>query len=362
MRKKFNIIIILLTAVVFYNCTDKFEPNISDLSDGEIGNISDTVYIKQSPEWTGFNNPEDMIIGHDGFLYVCDTDNDRIVMMDISGRKLGSFDGIKKPIAIDQDYRLNLIVCAKFDTTINNDVVEFGAVYKIDMYKASHIIENAEAKRILPATSFDLGRPEREYTGVSAFYDNSYYIARKGPKNSNPIDPDNALLVFKNRERNDGSKYDTLVTKVPLLEPKGTGLMSINEVSSLTSFDRGNYDLIITLTGENSFKTQWLKYLQTAEFEGYQSQLEAYSSDLMQVNKFDQPEDVEIDDANNIYVADAEKDSIYKFNSFGDELESFGGSEMFDSPHAVAFHDRTLYVLDTENNRIVRFILSTEID
>ncbi|MDZ7623899.1 MAG: hypothetical protein U5J96_05550 [Ignavibacteriaceae bacterium] len=31
----------------------------------------------------------------------------------------------------------------------------------------------------------------------------------------------------------------------------------------------------------------------------------------------------------------------------------------FNEPHGVAFFDKTLYVADTGNNRIVRFILST---
>jgi len=48
------------------------------------------------------------------------------------------------------------------------------------------------------------------------------------------------------------------------------------------------------------------------------------------------------------------------FNSFGDELQSFGGTDVFNEPHSVAFFDKTLYVADTGNNRILRFILSTD--
>ena len=43
-------------------------------------------------------------------------------------------------------------------------------------------------------------------------------------------------------------------------------------------------------------------------------------------------------------------------------MESFGGPEIFSSPHAVAYFDKTIYVADTDNNRILRFILSTDID
>ncbi|MCW9066273.1 MAG: hypothetical protein OQJ78_08235, partial [Ignavibacteriaceae bacterium] len=61
------------------------------------------------------------------------------------------------------------------------------------------------------------------------------------------------------------------------------------------------------------------------------------------------------------YIADAGKDSVFKFNSFGDELNSFGGPDLFNEPYGVAFFNKTLYVADAGNNRILRFILSTEI-
>jgi hypothetical protein len=153
-----------------------------------------------------------------------------------------------------------------------------------------------------------------------------------------------------------------IVSKIPGLEPEGTGILSANQISSLTSFNKKNTDVVLTLIGNNSFKVQWLEFVSNSDFEGYLSKLSAFSCDLMNVNKFGKPEDVAFDDANNIFVADAEKDSIYKFNTFGDELESFGGNEIMSSPHAVAHYDKTLYVLDTDNNRILRFILSTEIE
>ena len=60
-------------------------------------------------------------------------------------------------------------------------------------------------------------------------------------------------------------------------------------------------------------------------------------------------------------MADAGKDSVYKFNPRGDLLIGFGGPDLFIKPHSVAFFNNTLYVADTENNRILRFILSTDL-
>jgi DNA-binding beta-propeller fold protein YncE len=76
---------------------------------------------------------------------------------------------------------------------------------------------------------------------------------------------------------------------------------------------------------------------------------------------FSQPEGSALDNSFNIFIADADKDSIYKFNSFGDELQSFGGPETFNQLYGVDFFNKTLYVADTGNNRILRFILSTEL-
>lgn len=360
-KRIINIIGLLTLGFLILKCTDKFDINeaTSSLSDGDINNIGDTLYIKQNPEWTGFNNPQDMIVGREPFIYVADTDNDRIVMLNIAGQQLGEI-SVKRPVAIAQDYKLNLFVIAEFDTTINLQDLTFSALYKIDLFSVGHILANAKLERILPQNPkndpFAFNRIDRYYSGVCTFYDNSVYVARRGPSNSNPVDRDNAILTLRFND-----KDSLIIGKVPGLEPEGTGILSANKISSLTSFNNKTTDFILSLVGKNSFKVQWLEFVRTADFEGYRTKLEAFSSDLMSVNKFGLPEDVALDEAGNIFVADAEKDSIYKFNNFGEELESFGGSELFSAPHSVAYHDRTLYVLDTGNNRILRFILSTEI-
>lgn len=360
MKKTINILIIILTILLLTNCVEKFVAPDNSPKDGNQV-ISDTLYIQQTPIWTGFNRPQDLIIGKETFIYVADTDNDRIVMLNLAGHVVGERQ-IKKPIALAQDFQLNLIVCAQFDTLIEGSNVNYSAVYKFDMVSSGHIIANAPITRILPKTSFDFLRPDREYTGVTSFFDNGFLVARKGPSNATLIDPDNSILLYRKKELSDGSKIDTLIGRVPLLEPLGTGLMSANNISSLSSFTGNRYDMIVTLIGENSFKTQVLEYVQSEDFTGYQNKLAPFFTDIMTVAKFEQPEGTTLDIFDNIFVADAAKDSIFKFNSFGDEMESFGGPDVFSSPHAVAYFDKTLYVADTENNRILRFLLSTDID
>ena len=357
-----NIELIILTGVIIFisSCGDKFDLNNIEVSDEDVNVGGDTVYVMLNPVWEGFNKPQDITIGREPFIYVADTENDRIVMLNLNGQVL-STRSIKKPVAIAQDYMLNLIVCAQFDTIIGGQTQIFSAVYKLNLVSVNHQLEVAPIKRLLPRLA-DLTMPQREYTGVAAFFDNSFYISRKGPNNSNLVDPDNKVLIFVQKRLEDGTTIDSLLTDpVALLDPTGTGIMSANQISSLTSFYTRSYDMIVTLGGENSFKTQWLKFITTPDFTGYQEALYPLASDIMTPNFFENPEGATVDNAGNIYVSDAAMDSIYKFNSFGDLLTAFGGPGQLSEPHSVAFFDKTLYVADTGNNRILRFILSTEI-
>ncbi|MCB0731916.1 MAG: hypothetical protein KDC88_12865, partial [Ignavibacteriae bacterium] len=299
-----SFIIAILVGLTFFACTDKFDiSEVNSSNNGDIGNIGDTLYIQQSPNWTGFNNPQDMIMGKDLFIYVADTDNDRIVMLDIAGNVLGE-KSIKKPIAIAQNFKLELLVVAEFDTVINSQNLTFSAIYKINLVETGHILSNAKLERLLPQDPkidpFAFNRTDRFYTGICSFYDNSIYVSRKGPSNSNPVDRDNTIMKLRFTESD-----SLIVSKIPGLEPEGTGILSANQISSLTSFNNKSTDVILTLIGNNSFKVQWLEFISNQDFEGYLSKLGAFSCDLMNVNIFGQPEDIAIDDASNIYIADA---------------------------------------------------------
>lgn len=359
--KRFLSLSILTGIIYFIGCSDRFDINQFNEKKGG-GNISgDTVYIQLAPEWGNFNNPKDILIGREPFVYVADTDNDRIVMMNLDGHVLG-IRNIKRPIALAQDYKLNLLVCAQFDTVVNSETKTYSAVYKIDLVAANHQIASAPIRRILPSTPADFGRPDREFTGVGVFYNNQFVVARRGPQNTSIFDPDNSILLFTPRSQFSGGEGDSLIGRVPNIDPVSSGLVSANRISSISTFNKRNIDMLITLIGQNSFKVQWLTYVVTPISEDYKSKFSPTDGVAFSLpNKFLLPEGTAIDPAGNIYVADAGKDSIYKFNSYGDELQSFGGPSIFNQPHAVAFFDKTLYVADTGNNRILRFILSTDL-
>jgi len=314
-----------------------------------------------NPVWEGFNKPQDIMVGREPFIYVADTENDRIVMLNLAGQILGTR-SIKHPVALAQDHRLNLIVAAQFDTSVGGNTQTFSAVFKLDLVSVQHQIDLAPLTRLLPRAE-DLNRPELEYTGSCVFANNIFYVSRKGPNNSNFVDPDNSILIFIPKKfYREGAEGDTLVGRVPNIDPLGQGPVSAYDISSITSLNDQSIDIIVTLTGGTSFKSNWLHYQITPIDQRYVSNFSPSSGlDFMIPNRFERPEGSALDDFGNIYIADAGKDSIYKFNAFGDELESFGGPDVFKQPHGVAHFDKTLYVADTGNNRILRFSLSTDL-
>jgi len=360
--KKYILLIVFIGVIIFLSsCADKLDLNQIDLNDDNVNIGGDTVFVLLNPVWEGYNNPRDVMVGREPFIYVADTDNDRVVMLNLDGQILGTR-SIKRPVALAQDYRLNLIVVAQFDTSVGGSTQTFSAVYKLDLVSVNHQIEIAPITRLLPRAE-DLNRPEVEYTGACVFADNTFYVSRKGPNNSSFIDPDNSILIFNPKKFfSEGAKGDTLIGRVPNIDPIGQGPVSAFDISSLTSFNNQSIDIIITLTGGTSFRANWLRYQITPIDQRYVSNFSPASGlDIMIPGRFEQPEGSALDNSGNIYIADAGKDSVYKFNSFGDELESFGGPDIFNGPYGVAFFDKTLYVTDTGNNRILRFSLSTDL-
>ena len=357
-----NFLLILIGIIPFLiGCGDRFDSSVMTGTAG-LGNAGgDTLYVQMKSDLPGqiFNNPQAMILGHEPFIYVCDTDNDRIVMLNIDGAYVGSI-GIKRPIAIAQDQRLNLIVCAQFDTSINNKVVSFSAVYKINLVAANHVIENAPIKRILPRTTEEFSKPWRKYKAVVAFFDNSYYVARVGPNNTDiSQEPDNSLMQFVPFDHDSDMAYP----RVHDIDPLSAGLISADSINCMTPFSSKNLDFIATFSSESSFKAQWFHHYSSVAAEGYMSQFGSHDGvAFVKPGKFVHPTGNCLGDNGEIFVADASpvKDSIYKFSKYGDELQSFGGPSVFSRPVAVTFYDKTLYVLDAGKNQIIRFKLSTD--
>ncbi|MDX9758130.1 MAG: hypothetical protein RBU27_03125 [Bacteroidota bacterium] len=334
-------------------CGDTFDPK--DLGTTAPPDVyGDTTYVQLQPAWNGFVEPADIHLGFEPFIFVSERGADRVTMLDLAGRAIGSSRAIRRPDAITQDHRLDVLVCAEFDTTIDGRQVTFGAIYRIDLVEAQHNIANATVRRVY----FDPLNPHRRYTGISVMANNSYYVTRTGPNNSSPVDPDDAVMLF--------DAQDGLRPRVewPGLSVDGTGLATMTQPTGITTFPRPSSDFVFTQQGEKSlFRTQWITQRTTgdvSQWESYYTPARDGNLDFLRVSLFARPEDAAVDDAGSMYVVDAAKDSVFQFNNSGFLTQAFGGPAQFSGPEGIAYFDRTLYVADTRNNRILRFVLSTE--
>lgn len=363
-------------------------------------------FIQLAPVWTGFNHPEDVMVGYDELIYVADTYNNRVVQLDVNGTVLGSI-SILRPVAIAQDRKLDLLVAARIDTNVGGQAISLACIYRVNLYAVNHRLSNATAKPVVIHPSYILGRTLRisdssqYFTGVATLADNSYYVTRTGPSNNDiaqPGGPDNNILAFKSDD-----KLETPLTSY--LTATGTGKASANILTGITTYavppQRANVDtrrgFITCLKGENSFRVQGMRhssgrddiaYLPDPELEFNDTTVarrllyDADPTDGILQSIFQQPEDVTYTaDRGYILVVDSGTDSLYQFTSNGIEgilpptfsterkniIVSFGGAgsgvKQFNDPMGVAYYqpNRIVLVADAGNNRIVRFKLTIDI-
>lgn len=354
MNMKNSLSIFLLYCFLFLGCNNKPK---APTADSGTGFINDTLYVPLQPDWIGFNEPSDILLGREPFVYVADTKNNQIVMLNIAGGRIGTSLTIKNPLALAQDGLFDILVCGELDTVLQGRTVTVGAIFRIHLAKALHNISQASVTLAYTQPS----RPERRFTGIAVLPNNSYIIARTGPNNSSKFDPDDAvLLILAN---------DSISGRISSLIPEGNALYSIGKISSLSVAGDRSSDILFTQTSiDMQYKVQWLNFLSgdiTGWFQKFNPADPLNSGrNLLKVNRFSAPEDITTDSYGNVYIADAVKDSIFKFNSYGTEMQSFGGHgsslRQFSSPAGIAWFNKTLYVSDTKNNRICRFRLSTD--
>lgn len=358
-----NIHITLGFLILFsIGCQEKFD--LSTLPKAtDIVTIGDTTYIEKS-SWSGiFNKPSAILYGQDQLIYVADTYNDRIVMLNQAGQILSTSRKILRPISVAQDQRLDLLVGAETIET-NGDTI--GIVLRIKLVRVSHNMNLAEMDTVWKEPA----RPNRRFVGIGVILNDEYLIARDGPDNSSFVDPDARILRFRYRPDAAGKK-DSFITPLGELQSgAGSSITNINHPTGLATFPNSG-DFVLTQSSDGiQYSAIWMVFSKTADFEGWlpkydPSNPDQRSIDFVSPNRFLYARGVGIDRIKrDIFIADAQLDSVSKFNSRGRlKSESFGAKTpgiTLRGPSCVAVAENTLYVCDTENNRIVLYRLSTD--
>lgn len=427
MFKKFGLIafaLVFLSAgcdTIFGSKND--DTNAEIFEEGEIDPQLENLdgYAPITPFWGDFDAPNDIHVGFDTFVYV--TDNEGVHLLDradLSPRRTIQLQGAN---AVTQDRLLNVYVSARIDTTIDKNgtptVFNLPAIFKIKNLNGAGDLEfvdtlifpfddaslstsTAQNARLNKSSSNNYENVE--VTGLSILADNSLYVTRRGPQNStNQIAaPDNTVLEFARIEANGvPTTKMTNVRQITTLNPVNPSLRSAVGLSSIATFvtppqrDRLTDDRSFLITQASQaqnidFRVLWINAVETIDGLIFQQNSTLLAQDTSQANgflyepgKFQLPADVTFsgDDDAFIFVIDSEKDSLFQFQSNGQEgvnppagadadskkiIVSFGGNgsgpKQFNNPSGVAYYRTVLYVADTGNNRIARFKLTTDFE
>ena len=318
---------LILISLLVISCVDKNEPTISSFIDdsgvefdANRGRFGDTLFVLQRPIWEPnpgaplfdkpFSKPRDVYVGREPFIYIADTGNDRIFMLDTFGNILGIIEGISHPVDMTQDPRLNLYI-----------VNETSMIFVVDLFKINHNLANAKIDTIYGAEQIDHDcelQPTDcwKFVGIS-FYVNDkgneeLYLASTGPRVKNKMIHQVSL---------DTSRVDPYKGPLPLT-PGGLGFLGVTEPTGLTGVRGRLKDFVFTQKGANTFKVQWITSGgETNPFIGFLDPRLGF--DIFQTD-FVEPEDVAVDEFLNVYVIDSAADSMYKFSNIGALLQTLG--------------------------------------
>lgn len=377
--------IFLFCGAILAACSEKFD--LSSVPSGGQPFAGETTYVEIYPPWSGFNQPHAIFVGKDELFYVADYGNNRVVMLNAAGQVLGT-KSIFHPLSISQNSKLDLFVGGEIhprNRVDTNKVDTVGAILKIYLVRQDTVYNaGTDSLPSIRDTSYfynhDLGRarinivwsershPNRRFPGITVLPNNQYLAVRGGSDNSSFVDPDARVLLF--------NKGDTLITPLgDLVTRAGSGITDINQPTNILSFP-GKRDFILTQSSEGGvYGAVWMVYFFSADFEGWlpkfdPSKLEDRNVDFVRPGRFLRVEAVAIDKRKgDIFIVDSRLDSVMKFDSRGRfRRESFGDRlattkeylSGFSHPTGVTFHEKTIYIVDSGNNVIRLFRLSTD--
>jgi len=325
------------------------------------GGTLDTTYLPVGQAWEeanglSFDHPRDVHVGFDGYIYIADTGNDRIIKLDQTGEFIEQYDGVENPRNVSQDRLFRLL--ATGDSIIykkGTQDEDFVSIYVApDLIDSVHhvvmdtLISGTDTV-ISPVDTFLVDTSATVYLGIAP-----NPLPRSGYAEYYVCD-------FTRSQITRFRFYEPCTTEnLGALIPKGSEFGKSYYPRGILTF--------LTATGFNLGFCHSLSYLSVQILDGkdlYPVIPWTDSSNIYWQGTFGQAEDLAVDEDGNIFVLDSEKDSVLKFSKNGAWILSFGtggsGGKEFENPKGIAYYDKIVYVADTGNNRILRLTRSTDI-
>lgn len=411
-------LIVYIAGLLLLNCTfgDK-RPLPTAASTYQSFGANDTTYIRISPDWDAaelgynFSNPADITIGEDGYIFIADNGNDKIVVLNKAGKiqnhsQLDKISPVDNPFGIDIDSKLNLYIVNGSNKIFlwNQYLNNKGVASVVTHYVVRDTVTNQQFTYTFPEleeafedTANNLKLMDYIFTSeqsaidsvmnISVFYtdakeDAQFMGVAAGPYGKN-------FIYATDAGRNRIVKINVFINGVVLLENGwysylyrgsynqvvagfGSGAGTVDTPGAITTDDNG--DIYFTQTGGN-FLVQKLSY---QDFNSVFNLGENQIMNLTDPPLFVSPADIAVDEDSYIYVVEKEPytliktnpDSsidttycyVHKFTPDG-KIMDMGNKGIavaeFQHPQGIAVDDEDIiYILNSELNRIERFKLS----
>lgn len=378
MKKILYLLIITLAIQLIFNSCGHIEP-LPTASEAEQG---DTSYVQIFPNWNknkyNFNSPKDVLIGRDGYLYIADSANHRVVVIDQAGNEIledeygNNFQGLSEinfdtfgkiqPIRLGQDSKMNLLMVDggnrifAWNQHYNNTGIN-GVATKI----AIRDDENNDIKYIHKIDSliaylndgFSLLREETEFENNEKLIDSllAPHIFFNGNDKQNILldtygDPRNIKitdLVAFGKDYNNGIYIlDKRYNRIVKLRYIPQNLLRLGDSSIVINY-KTIFDKVVTGQGTGAGFVMEprsidmdvsgnLYYTQTDGVYSchgisagtYRSIFIPGEDDILELDRFGSAWDVNFSKDGIIYIVDAKKNYVQTFNNNGKFLRNIG--------------------------------------
>ncbi len=347
-----------VSVLIAIGCGEK-TPFPSDLPAPVYGGI-DTNYVQVTPIWTSangvdFRRPQDVYVGYDQTVYICDTDNDRVVQVDVDGSFLAEYP-VVHPVSIAQDRGLDLLVVC------GDHVVVHGSGDSVDSTKYGNAVFR---RRFRSGSDFEkVWQADSPYHSVPIqggvrWVDAAFYgIA------ASPFATKEYYLTDFWKGRIIAFTMDDQPAATYLQE--GVGLGRTSFPTDLGVYTIAGQSYAALAQGAGNLGVQLFSLPNFTPLYSDADTLPALITFAARAYK-----DIAVDELSNFYLLLDSPDPLlnvhnyfYKFNRRGELLLSFGtlgsGERQFRNPTGIAYLEGVIYIADRDNNRIVRYQLATD--